>query len=86
MTESYAAENIGDYLKLIDQAISGIEQEITVSGHDDEHHIHQVKDYLETILNVRRYDDGGKVPGVQTPNLEHYLEIARKVLARQPAS
>ena len=46
MTESYAAENIGDYLKLIDQAISGIEQEITVSGHDDEHHIHQVKDYL----------------------------------------
>ena len=42
--------------------------------------------YLETILNVRRYDDGGKVPGVQTPNLEHYLEIARKVLARQPAS
>ena len=42
--------------------------------------------YLETILNVRRYDDGGKVPGVQTPDLEHYLDIARKVLVRQPAS
>jgi len=46
MTESYNAENIGDYLKLIDRAISGIEQEIDASGHGDEHHIHQVKDYL----------------------------------------
>ena len=42
--------------------------------------------YLETILNVRRYDDGGKVPGVETPDLDHYLEIAQKVLERQPAS
>ena len=40
--------------------------------------------YLQTILNVRRYDDGGKVPGVKTPDLEHYLDIAQKVLARQP--
>ena len=46
MTDSYTAENIGEYLKLIDQAISGIEKEITASGHGDEHHIHQVKDYL----------------------------------------
>ena len=42
--------------------------------------------YLETILNVRRYDDGGKVPGVETPDLDHYLEIAQQVLERQPGS
>ena len=41
--------------------------------------------YLDTILNVRRYDDAGKVPGTETPRLEHYLEIAQKVLERQPA-
>ena len=41
--------------------------------------------YLDTILNVRRYDDAGKVPGTETPRLEHYLEIAQKVLERQRA-
>jgi len=36
--------------------------------------------HLEAILRVRKYDDGGKVPGVNTPKVEHYLDIARKVL------
>ena len=36
--------------------------------------------YLETIVSVRRYDDAGKVPGVKTPDVEHYLKIADSLL------
>ena len=36
--------------------------------------------YLETILKVRRYDDNGKVAGVKTPALAHFMDIARGVL------
>lgn len=36
--------------------------------------------YLDTIVRVRRYDDGGKVPGVDTPDIKHYLEIASSLL------
>ena len=36
--------------------------------------------WLDTILRVRRYDDGGKVPGRNTPHLEHYLAMVRAVL------
>ena len=36
---------------------------------------------LDSILRVRRYDDGGKVPGTKTPDLEHYLEKVQKVTA-----
>ena len=36
--------------------------------------------YLETIIRVRRYDDGGKVPGVVTPPIEHYLEMVQETL------
>lgn len=36
--------------------------------------------WLDSIVRVRRYDDGGKVPGRKTPDLEHYLEMVREVL------
>ena len=41
--------------------------------------------HLDTILKVRRYDDGGKVPGAETPSLEHYLGIAQGVLDKDAA-
>jgi phosphonate degradation associated HDIG domain protein len=40
--------------------------------------------HLETIVRVRRYDDGGKVPGTKTPDLSHFLEIAQSILDQQP--
>ena len=46
MTDAYSAENIGEYLALIDQAISDIEQDISASNKDDEHDFQQIKDYL----------------------------------------
>ena len=36
--------------------------------------------WLDTILRVRRYDDGGKVPGRKTPELGHYLALVEEVL------
>ena len=36
--------------------------------------------WLDTILRVRRYDDGGKVPGRKTPGLEYYLALVREVI------
>ena len=36
--------------------------------------------WLDTILRVRRYDDGGKVAGRHTPDMEHYLGIVETVL------
>ncbi len=36
--------------------------------------------HLQAILRVRRYDDGGKVPGTVTPALSHYMKIVQQVL------
>lgn len=36
--------------------------------------------HIEAILRVRRYDDAAKVPGVVTPPIPHYLDIARRVM------
>ncbi len=36
--------------------------------------------WRDTIVRVRRYDDGAKVPGRQTPGLDHYLELVEQVL------
>lgn len=36
--------------------------------------------WLDIILRVRRYDDGGKIPGRKTPELAHYLEMVQEVL------
>lgn len=43
----------------------------------------QVQDFLgrpyaREAMRVRRWDDGAKVPGLPTPPLEHYLEIAAR--------
>ncbi len=38
--------------------------------------------WLDTILRVRRYDDGAKVPGRKTPDLEHYLSMVKTVLVQ----
>ena len=38
--------------------------------------------WLDTILRVRRYDDGGKVPGRKTPDMEYYLEMVEEVLGQ----
>ncbi len=35
---------------------------------------------LDTILKVRRFDDGGKVQGRKTPDLEHYLAVVGELL------
>ena len=45
----------------------------------------QVKEFeknphLDAIVRVRRYDDGGKLAGVLTPDIGHYLDIAQSVL------
>ncbi len=36
--------------------------------------------HLETTIKIRKYDDGGKVAGVQTPDIDHYLAIVQQVL------
>ena len=36
--------------------------------------------HLEAIIRVRRYDDGGKLAGVITPEISYYLDIAQTVL------
>lgn len=36
--------------------------------------------WLDTIVRVRRYDDGGKVPGRRTPEMEYYLSMVESVL------
>ena len=40
------------------------------------------KPWLDTILRVRRYDDGGKVPGRKTHDMEYYLEMVDEVLTQ----
>lgn len=47
---------------------------------DDEVAAFAANPWLDTILRVRRYDDGGKVPGRETPPLDHYLDMVRAVL------
>lgn len=42
--------------------------------------------WIDTIVRVRRYDDGGKVPGRNTPDLEHYLEMVESVLLQYQQS
>ena len=42
--------------------------------------------FLETIIKVRRYDDAGKVPGLTTAGIDHYLGIASKVMDRWGAT
>lgn len=44
--------------------------------------------HLDSIIRVRRYDDAAKVPGVKTPPISHFIEIARRVLEnhRQPGT
>ena len=39
-----------------------------------------VNPWLDTIVRVRRYDDGGKVAGRETPGLAHYLGLVRRVI------
>ncbi len=39
----------------------------------------------EAIIRVRRYDDDAKIPGVTTPPVSHYLDIARRVMSQSPA-
>ena len=36
--------------------------------------------WLDRILQVRRFDDQGKVPGRKTPDLDHYLPMVRQVI------
>jgi len=47
---------------------------------DDEVMDFKKNPWLDTIVRVRRYDDGGKVAGRQTPQLEHYLSMVEQVL------
>ena len=39
-------------------------------------------EYWEEALELRKWDDLAKVENLETPNLEHYLEMAESVLAR----
>ena len=36
--------------------------------------------HLQAIIRVRRYDDGGKIPGTTTPAISHYMNIVQQVL------
>ena len=40
--------------------------------------------HFEAIIRLRRYDDGGKVSGVKTPDIDYYLAIARQSLSPPP--
>ncbi|MGI9317663.1 MAG: HD domain-containing protein [bacterium] len=42
--------------------------------------------WLDTIIRVRRYDDGAKVPGRKTPELDHYLGLVESVLEQYQQS
>mgnify|MGYP001376041164 CR=1 FL=1 len=37
--------------------------------------------HLDAVLRVRRWDEGGKVRGQETPPIEHYVPILRRVVA-----
>jgi phosphonate degradation associated HDIG domain protein len=38
--------------------------------------------HYEAAVKVRRWDDGGKVPGMKTPPIEHYLPLLQRVVDR----
>jgi phosphonate degradation associated HDIG domain protein len=40
--------------------------------------------YAEDAVRLRRYDDQGKIPGAQVPDLEHYREVLEGVLSPHP--
>ena len=42
--------------------------------------------WLDTIIRVRRYDDGAKVVGRTTPEVEHYLTMVEQVLSEHQQS
>jgi predicted HD phosphohydrolase len=42
--------------------------------------------YAEEAVNLRRWDDGAKVAGVETAPLSHYVAIAERVLTRRHAA
>jgi predicted HD phosphohydrolase len=38
--------------------------------------------YAAEAVRLRRYDDVGKVPGLETPDLEHYRPVLRAAVQR----
>ena len=36
--------------------------------------------FVADAVRVRRWDDGGKIPGMQTGSLDHFLEAALRQL------
>ncbi len=46
----------------------------------DERAAFEENPYLDQILLVRRWDDKGKVAGLEVPPLDHYLPMMRRVL------
>jgi len=37
--------------------------------------------HLDAVLRVRIWDEGGKVSGQETPPIEHYVPVLRRVVA-----
>jgi predicted HD phosphohydrolase len=38
--------------------------------------------YAEDAVRLRRWDDVGKIAGLETPGLEHYRDVLRQALRR----
>ena len=47
---------------------------------DDEVRAFAKRKNLDAILQVRRWDDAGKVPGQKTPDFDHYAPLLRRVV------
>ncbi len=42
------------------------------------------KPHLETTIRIRKFDDNGKTPGLNTPGVDYYLAMVQAVLDEQP--
>ena len=46
----------------------------------------QKNPWLDTIVRVRRYDDGAKIQGRKTPDMQHYLTMVEEVFEQYQSS
>jgi 2-amino-1-hydroxyethylphosphonate dioxygenase (glycine-forming) len=70
-----------DYAKTLSEASK---QTLTFQGGPMDHYeLHKFRQHpdFEAILQLRRWDEQAKIPGLPTPGLEHYLRIVEAVRA-----
>jgi phosphonate degradation associated HDIG domain protein len=51
---------------------------------DDEVRAFEASPFFEQSVELRRWDDQAKIPGLKTPDLGHFLQVLTEVSVRQP--